>query len=73
MITSALSLPACSACGSREVHVVHRPPLPEKKIAQEALFPYPLGRQPLHTFFACRGCGRDVTDAWAPLQPERVQ
>ena len=50
MISSA-DVPACSACGSREVHPVRQLNGP--------------------TLFACRGCGRDQTDAWAPLQAEQ--
>jgi uncharacterized Zn finger protein len=48
---SSFDLPACPACGSREVHPVHAAGRP--------------------TLYACRGCGRDQTDAWAPLQAEQ--
>jgi hypothetical protein len=40
----------------------------------ESRFVNPLTRQvevteTLETFFACRNCGRDVTDAWKEIQP----
>ncbi len=47
---SATDVPACPACGSREVHPVRQ------------------ARGP--TLYACRGCGRDQTEAWLPLQAE---
>lgn len=47
-------LPACPACGVREVRAVHRP--------KE-------GDKPPGTFYACAQCGRDRTDAWVDIQP----
>jgi DNA-directed RNA polymerase subunit RPC12/RpoP len=51
---SASDLPACPACGSREVRAVHRPEEDNK---------------PAATFYACAQCGRDRTDAWLEVQP----
>lgn len=48
MISSS-DVPACPACGSREVH--------------------PVRQTDGATLYACRQCGRDVTDAWAAIQP----
>lgn len=48
MISSS-DVPACSACGSREVH-----PVTDAAGAR---------------LYACRNCGRDVTDAWEAVQP----
>ena len=57
---SALDVPACPACGSREVH-----PVQTGERVDCDVFAHTTR---LKTFFACRGCGRDQTDAWAPLQ-----
>jgi ribosomal protein L37AE/L43A len=46
---SASDVPACPACGCRDVH--------------------PISRVGSGTFYACRQCGRDVTDAWVDVQP----
>jgi DNA-directed RNA polymerase subunit RPC12/RpoP len=51
---SSSDLPACPACGSREVRAVHRPAEAEK---------------PAATFYACAQCGRDRTEAWEEVQP----
>jgi DNA-directed RNA polymerase subunit RPC12/RpoP len=61
---SATDVPACPACGSREVHPVHKMP---PRTRSETL----LGEDPpLETFYACRGCGRDQTDAWKDITPK---
>lgn len=59
MISSS-DLPACPACGSREVH-------PVKKRADDPTFAHTTS---LQTFYACRQCGRDVTAAWEAVQPK---
>lgn len=46
---SATDVPACPACGSREVH--------------------PVTQADGSALYACRGCGRDQTDAWKAVQP----
>ena len=56
---SATDVPACPACGSREVH-------PVKTRVDDDTFAHTTR---LKTLFACRGCGRDNTDAWAAVQP----
>jgi 5-methylcytosine-specific restriction endonuclease McrA len=64
---SASDVPACSACGCREVHPVTK--------TTRSPFLNPLTRQVeetgefLETFYSCRQCGRDVTDAWKDIQP----
>ncbi len=49
-------LPACPACGSREVRAVHRPKEHDK---------------PAATFYACAQCGKDRTQAWEDIQPPK--
>ena len=63
---SSSDLPACSACGSREVQTVHKyAEFPEvNEISHEIE-----EKKILQTFYACAGCGRDVTDAWTEIQP----
>ena len=54
---SASDLPACPACGSREARAVQH-----------------LGHEDdmeLTTLYSCAGCGRDVTDNWRAVQPEK--
>ncbi len=64
---SSTDVPACSACGCREVHPVTR--VPDRNIV-EKLSDDIAGKEPaLETFYACRNCGRDVTDAWEAIQP----
>jgi DNA-directed RNA polymerase subunit RPC12/RpoP len=60
---SATDVPACPACGSREVHPVHKmaPTESEKLLGIDP---------PLEVFYACRGCGRDQTDAWRDITPK---
>ncbi len=58
MISSS-DVPACSACGSREVH-------PVTKRAEDPVLAHTTS---LQTFYACRQCGRDVTQAWEAIQP----
>ncbi len=58
MISSS-DVPACPACGSREVH-------PVTKRAEDPVFAHTTS---LQTFYACRQCGRDVTAAWEAIQP----
>ena len=60
MISSS-DVPACPACGSREVH-------PVKKRADDPVFAHTTS---LQTFYACRQCGRDVTQAWEAVQPAK--
>ena len=61
---SATDVPACPACGSREVHPVQKM---SRRLPTEEL----LGEDPpLEMFYACRGCGRDQTDAWQEVQPK---
>lgn len=56
---SSSDVPACPACGSREVH-------PVTKRAEDPVFAHTTS---LQTFYACRQCGRDVTEAWKAIQP----
>ncbi len=56
---SATDVPACPACGSREVH-------PVKTRVDDDVFAH---TTKLKTLFACRGCGRDNTAAWESIQP----
>ena len=56
---SATDVPACPACGSREVH-------PVKTRVDDDTFAH---TTVLKTLFACRGCGRDNTAAWESIQP----
>lgn len=51
---SSSDLPACPACGSREVRAVHRPAT---------------DTQPAAIFYGCAQCGKDRTDAWTEIQP----
>ena len=60
MISSS-DVPACPACGSREVH-------PVTKRADDPVLAHTTS---LQTFYACRQCGRDVTQAWEAIQPEK--
>lgn len=66
MISNGSSLPVCSACGSRAVLIIHRPASDFRNLK-------PSIRGPICTFFACQGCGRDLTSAWAPIQPRTLQ
>lgn len=64
---SASDVPACPACGCREVH-------PITKVSEPSRFLNPLTKQvegsaTWSTFYACRQCGRDVTEAWKHVQP----
>lgn len=58
-------LPACPACGCRNVHVIQRMPGDVPKDRP--------GFRGVNTFFACRQCGRDQTAAWTPIQPRNLQ
>lgn len=75
---SSSDLPACSACGSREVKAVHelKPREELGEVLVDALVaedpPEHFRQKATRTFYACAGCGRDVTDAWAALQPEKL-
>ncbi len=67
---SASDVPACPACGSREVHPITKPK--PKSIIEglvEAIAGDPDEPVEFDTFYACRQCGRDVTDAWVDIQP----
>ncbi len=69
---SSSDLPACPACGSREVKTVQK--LPDKTVAEgldEALATDPDKPVDIITFYACAGCGRDRTDAWVEIQPPK--
>ena len=61
---SATDVPACPACGSRQVHPVHKMATPNDSEKALGLDP------PLEVFYACRGCGRDQTDAWRDITPK---
>lgn len=72
---SASDVPACPACGAREVHPITKIK-PRKKVVESftaalvAEDPIDTFRQgATETFYACRQCGRDVTDAWKDIQP----
>lgn len=69
---SSSDLPACPACGSRRVHAICKPkPKPEtsgERLLEAAFDEMGLKMQ---TFYACAQCGRDQTDAWKAVQPER--
>lgn len=67
---SSSDLPACSACGSREVKTVHR--TPERSVIEKLADDIEAGETKLQTFYACAGCGRDVTDAWVAIQPAKL-
>ena len=54
---SASDLPACPACGTREARAVQH-------LAHE-------DDSDLTTLYACAGCGRDVTENWRAVQPEK--
>ena len=56
---SASDVPACSACGCREVHPVIRVPT---DLEADVIVTH-------ETLYACRQCGRDVTDIWKAIQP----
>lgn len=51
---SGSDLPACPACGSREVRTVHKPKT---------------DTEPAAIFYGCAQCGKDRTDAWVEIQP----
>lgn len=72
MISSS-DVPACPACGSREVHPVQKVPDAAGALmnALEAEDPVEAFKNKIQTFYACRQCGRDQTDAWAAVQPEK--
>ena len=72
MISSS-DLPACPACGCRDVHPITKP---KPKTIIEGLADM-IAADPdvpveFDTFYACRQCGRDVTDAWRTVQPEKI-
>ena len=72
---SSSDLPACPACGSREVKPVHE--LKPREELGETLVDALVAEDPVEhfrqkatrTFYACAGCGRDRTEAWAEIQP----
>jgi len=67
MISSS-DLPSCPACGCREVHAIRslRPQSELDKIPpiEEQL------KNTLRTFYACKNCGADRTDAYETVQLE---
>jgi hypothetical protein len=72
MISSS-DLPACAACGCRDVHPITKPK--PKTIIEglaDAIAADPNIPVEFDTFYACRQCGRDVTDAWSEVQPEKI-
>jgi DNA-directed RNA polymerase subunit RPC12/RpoP len=66
MISSS-DVPACPACGCREVHPVTRPP--ERSVIEKLADDIAAEPETLQTFYACRNCGRDNTEAWKAVQP----
>lgn len=66
MISSS-DLPACPACGCRDVHPITKPKsIKELDAIPDIVKPGVTG---VDTFYACRECGRDMTDAWKDIQP----
>ncbi len=66
MISSS-DVPACPACGCRDVHPITKMrPLAELAAIPDIMKP---GVKAVEVFYACRQCGRDVTDAWVDIQP----
>lgn len=64
---SASDVPACPACGCRDVHPITKiRPLAELAAIPDIMKP---GVKAVEVFYACRQCGRDVTDAWVDVQP----
>ena len=69
---STSDLPACPACGCRRVHAVSKPK-PKPKSGGEQLLEAAFDEMGLkmQTFYACGQCGRDQTEAWKSVQPEK--
>ena len=64
---SASDVPACPACACRDVHPITKMrPLAELAEIPDIMKP---GVRAVALFYACRQCGRDVTDAWVDVQP----